>query len=112
MEPFKKVSVLRGSSSPRGKEGESKNGRDFPLKGLYILINIRVLIVTGRFNTYHIWLNGKQYVLPNYPRVAPWSRAARYSAESCHRARVQGWASSCDNWKTLSVNPAVNGHLS
>ena len=24
---------------------------------------------------------------------------------------VQGWALPCDDWKTVSVNPAVNGYL-
>ena len=27
------------------------------------------------------------------------------------RLRVRGWASACDNWKTPSVNPALNGYL-
>ena len=35
-------------------------------------------------------------------------RAARYSAESCLEREFKA---ACDDWKTLSVNPAVNGHL-
>ena len=27
------------------------------------------------------------------------------------RSRVRGWALPFENWKTLSVNPAVNGYL-
>ena len=27
------------------------------------------------------------------------------------KAQVQVWASLCEDWKTLSVNPAVNGYL-
>ena len=27
------------------------------------------------------------------------------------RSRVRVWASPCDDWKTLSANPAVNGYL-
>ena len=26
------------------------------------------------------------------------------------RKTVRGWALTCDDWKTLSVNPAVNGY--
>ena len=34
-----------------------------------------------------------------------------YGAESRRKAWVRGWASTCDDWKTLSVNPAVNWYL-
>ena len=28
-----------------------------------------------------------------------------------HNAYVPGWVLPCQDWKTLSVNPAVNGYL-
>ena len=34
-----------------------------------------------------------------------------YGAESRRKVRVRGWTSPCDDWKTLSVNQAVNGYL-
>ena len=40
-----------------------------------------------------------------------WLERLGYGTESCHKACVQGWALPCDDWKTLSVNPAVNGYL-
>ena len=39
------------------------------------------------------------------------SRVARLYAESRSKVLVRGWASPFDDWKTLSVNPAVNVYL-
>ena len=43
--------------------------------------------------------------------VVLWLEGLSYGAESRRLARVRGWALPCDDWKTLSVNPAVNGYL-
>ena len=34
-----------------------------------------------------------------------------YGAECRRKVRLPDWASPCDDRKTLSVNPAVNGYL-
>ena len=43
--------------------------------------------------------------------MVEWLKQLDYDAESHGRLPVQGWASPYDDWKTLSVNPAVNGYL-
>ena len=43
--------------------------------------------------------------------VVQWLERFDYGAESRRKARVRGWALSCNDWKTLSVNQAVNGYL-
>ena len=43
--------------------------------------------------------------------MVEWLEQLGYGAESCRKAPVQGWALPCKDWKTLSVNPAVNGYL-
>ena len=43
--------------------------------------------------------------------MVEWLEQLGYGAESRRKARVRGSASSCGDWKTLSVNPAVNGYL-
>ena len=41
-----------------------------------------------------------------------WSRSRVVrAAQLLRRQSVRGWASPCYNWKTLSVDPAVNGYL-
>ena len=41
--------------------------------------------------------------------VVEWLERLGYGAES--RRKTYEWASPCYNWKTFSVNPAVNGYL-
>ena len=43
--------------------------------------------------------------------VVEWLEQLGYGAESRRKAGVRGSASPCGDWKTLSVNPAVNGYL-
>ena len=43
--------------------------------------------------------------------VGKWLEWLGYGAESRHTAQVRGWVSPCNDWKTLSVNPTVNGYL-
>ena len=43
--------------------------------------------------------------------VVKWLEQLGYSAESRRIAWVRGSASPCGDWKTLSVNPAVNEYL-
>ena len=43
--------------------------------------------------------------------VVEWLDRLDYGAES-RRKVVRGWDSPCDDWKTASVHPAVNGNLS
>ena len=43
--------------------------------------------------------------------MVEWLEQLGYGAESRRKASVRGSASPCGDWKTLSVNPAVNGHL-
>ena len=45
--------------------------------------------------------------------MVEWLEQLGYSAESSHKVRVRGSASNspCCDWKTLSVNLAVNGYL-
>ena len=43
--------------------------------------------------------------------MVEWLERLGCGAESRRKARVGGWASPCDDWKPLSVNPAVNGYL-
>ena len=43
--------------------------------------------------------------------MVEWLEQLDYGAESRRIARVRGSASPCGDWKTLSVNPAVNGYL-
>ena len=43
--------------------------------------------------------------------VVEWLQRLCYGAVSHRKAGVQGWASPCNDWKTLSVNPAVKGYL-
>ena len=43
--------------------------------------------------------------------MVEWLEQLGYGAESCRKMRVRGSASPCGDWKTLSVNPAVNGYL-
>ena len=40
--------------------------------------------------------------------MVKWSERLGYGAESRLKVCVRGWASPCDDWKTLSVIPAVN----
>ena len=40
-------------------------------------------------------------------RLVEWLERLGYGAES----HLRDWASPCDDWKTLSVIPAVNGYL-
>ena len=49
--------------------------------------------------------------LYNRGAAVDWLEQLGCGAESRRKARVRGWASSYDDWKTLSVNPAVNGYL-
>ena len=42
--------------------------------------------------------------------MVEWLERLGYGAESGHNAHDRGWASPCDDWKTLSVNLAVNGY--
>ena len=42
--------------------------------------------------------------------MVEWLELLDYGAESRRKALVRSWASPCDDWKTLSVNPAVNGY--
>ena len=43
--------------------------------------------------------------------MVEWLEWLGYGAESRRKAWIRGWASPCGDWKTLSVNPAVNGYL-
>ena len=43
--------------------------------------------------------------------MVEWLERLGHGAESHRKARVRGWAPHCDDWKTLSVNPAVNGYF-
>ena len=43
--------------------------------------------------------------------MVEWLERLGYGAESRLKACVRGWASPFDDWKTLSVNQAVNGYL-
>ena len=43
--------------------------------------------------------------------MVEWLEQLGYGAESRRKAWVRGSASPCGDWKTLSVNPAVNGYL-
>ena len=43
--------------------------------------------------------------------MVEWLERLAYGAESRRKALVRGWTSPCDDWKILSVNPAVNGYL-
>ena len=43
--------------------------------------------------------------------MVDWLERLNYGAESRRKACVRGWASPCDDWKTLSVNQAVNWYL-
>ena len=43
--------------------------------------------------------------------MVDWLEQLGFSAESRHIERVRGSAAPCGDWKTLSVNPAVNGYL-
>ena len=43
--------------------------------------------------------------------VVGWSERLDYGVESRRKAWVRGCASPCDDFKTLSVNPAVNGYF-
>ena len=40
--------------------------------------------------------------------MVEWLEQLGYDAESRHKAWIQGSTSPCGDWKTLSVNPAVN----
>ena len=43
--------------------------------------------------------------------MVEWLERFRYGAKISSKVRVRIWASPCDDWKTLSVNQAVNGNL-
>ena len=43
--------------------------------------------------------------------MVEWVEWLGYGADGPGQALVQGWASLGNDWKTLSVNPAVNGYL-
>ena len=43
--------------------------------------------------------------------MVEWLEQLGYGAESRRVALVRGSASPCGDWKSLSVNPAVNGYL-
>ena len=43
--------------------------------------------------------------------MVEWLEWLGYGIASRRKAGVRGWASPCDNWKTLSVNPVVNGYF-
>ena len=45
--------------------------------------------------------------------VAEWLETLGYEAESCQKVvrLCSGFSTPSDDWKTLSVNPTVNGYL-
>ena len=43
--------------------------------------------------------------------VDEWLERLGFGAENRRKGLVRDWASPCDDWKTLSVNPAENGYL-
>ena len=50
-------------------------------------------------------------IFSNGGAVVEWLEQLSYGAESHRIAWVRGSALPCDDWKTLSFNPAVNGYL-
>ena len=54
--------------------------------------------------------NFSYFIVYVHCTVVEWLESLGYGAESRQKVGVRGWASPCDDRKTLFVNPVVNGY--
>ena len=63
----------------------------------------------GKRNKHKLKKNKDRYSQYSRGTILKWLEPLSYGAENCWK--VVGSGSPFDNWKTLPVNPAVNGYL-
>ena len=75
------------------------------------LVEAKTGAIVGGINLSQVFWFSRMFCDKVRGALVEWLDRLSYGAEYCRKACVRGGASTWDNWKTLSVKPAVNGYL-